>query len=106
MKGQIHHATKQRRVKALYQTQERISAKLLASLIGKEVEVVCDGIDYDKNCFVGRAYFNAPDIDGKVYFRSMDAMQGKRYEVYIDSADEYDLYGYTEDYANEMELTK
>ena len=98
MKGQIHHATKQRRVKALYQTQERISANLLASLIGKEIEVVCDGIDYDKNCFVGRAYFNAPDIDGKVYFHAAEAMQGERYTVQIQSADSYDLYGKTEDY--------
>ena len=106
MKGQIHHATKKRRVKALYETQAKISAEILKSHVGKTLEVVCDGIDYDKSCFVGRAYFNAPDIDGKVYFRSMDAMQGKRYEVYIESADEYDLYGYTEDYANEMELAK
>jgi hypothetical protein len=28
----------------------------------------------------------------------MDAMQGKRYKVLIESADEYDLYGCTEDY--------
>ena len=74
MKGQIHHATKQRRVKALYQTQEQISAQFLSSLIGREIEVLCDGIDYEKGCFVGRAYFNAPDIDGKVYFNAYEAM--------------------------------
>ena len=45
-------------------------------------------------------------IDGKVYFRSMDAMQGKRYEVIVTQADEYDLYGYTEDYRNEVEFTE
>ena len=106
LKPQVHHATKQRRVKALYETQRAISRELLAEHVGRKIEVLCDGIDYEKSCFVGRAYFNAPDIDGKVYFRSMDAMQGKRYEVYIESADEYDLYGYTEDYANEMELAK
>ena len=106
LKPQVHHATKQRRVKALYETQRAISRDLLAEFVGRKIEVLCDGIDYEKSCFVGRAYFHAPDIDGKVYFRSMDAMQGKRYEVYIESADEYDLYGYTEDYANEMELAK
>jgi ribosomal protein S12 methylthiotransferase len=98
MKPQIHHATKKRRVKALYETQARISAHILAKHIGKKLEVVCDGIDYDKNCFVGRAYFNAPDIDGKVYFYAMQAMQGERYEVLITDADSYDLYGKTEDY--------
>ena len=105
MKPQVHHKTKERRVKALYETQRAISKEILSSYIGKRMEILCDGIDYEKSCFVGRAYFNAPDIDGKVYFRSMDAMQGKRYEVMITGADEYDLYGYTEDYQNEMELT-
>ena len=98
MKPQIHHATKKRRVKALYQTQARISASILSKYIGKTLQVVCDGIDYDKNCFVGRAYFNAPDIDGKVYFNATEAMQGERYEVRITDADSYDLYGKTEDY--------
>lgn len=98
MQPQIHHATKKRRVKQLYQTQARISERILARYVGKKVEVVCDGIDYEKNCFIGRAYFNAPDIDGKVYFNAAEAMQGKRYEVLITKSDAYDLYGKTEDY--------
>ena len=99
MKGHIHHATKRRRVKALYAVQEEISAKRLAEYVGKEIEVLCDGIDYDKNCFIGRAYFNAPDIDGKVYFNAAEAVQGERYVVRIERADSYDLYGKTEDYS-------
>ena len=98
MKGHIHHATKNRRVKALYKTQEEISANLLKAFVGKEIEVVCDGIDYEKSCFVGRAYFNAPDIDGKVYFNANEAMQGETYKVLITNSDSYDLYGKTEDY--------
>ena len=98
LKPQIHHATKQRRVRALYELQSHISAKLLNEFVGKEVVVLCDGIDYEKNCFVGRAYFSAPDIDGKVYFNAAEAMQGERYKVIIDRADAYDLYGHTEDY--------
>jgi ribosomal protein S12 methylthiotransferase len=98
MKGHIHHATKKRRVRKLYETQETISAEILSSFIGKEIEVLCDGIDYDKNCFIGRAYFNAPDIDGKVYFNAAEAMQGEKYKIKIEKADSYDLYGKTEDY--------
>lgn len=98
MKGHIHHATKSRRVKALYKAQEAISAKLLNACVGKKIEVICDGIDYEKSCFVGRAYFNAPDIDGKVYFNALEAMQGERYIVQIQRADSYDLYGKTEDF--------
>ena len=98
MKGHIHHATKQRRVNRLYEKQAKISADILSEFVGKEIDVLCDGIDYDKNCFVGRAYFNAPDIDGKVFFNAYEAMQGEIYKVKIISADSYDLYGKTEEY--------
>ncbi len=98
MKGQIHHATKARRVRALYKVQEEISKNLLSKWVGREIEVLCDGIDYEKNCFVGRAYYSAPDIDGKVYFNAAEAMQGERYKVFVERADAYDLYGKTEDY--------
>ena len=101
LQPQIHHATKKRRVRALYETQEKIANEILSGFVGKDVEVLCDGIDYDKNCFVGRAYFNAPDIDGKVYFNAAEAMQGKKYTVRIKKNDSYDLYGCTEDYEGE-----
>ena len=101
MKGQIHHATKKRRVRALYKLQEEISANRLQNFIGQRLEIICDGIDYDKSCFVGRAEFNAPDIDGKVYFNALNAEQGQRYMVLINRADSYDLYGYTQEYYEE-----
>ena len=98
MKPQVHPATKRRRVKALYSLQEKISKEILSAYIGKNIEVLCDGIDYEKGCFVGRAAFQAPDIDGKVYFNAAEAMQGEYYSVRIDRADSYDLYGHTDDY--------
>ena len=101
LKGQIHHATKARRVRELYKTQEKISGQLLSGFVGKEIEVLCDGIDYEKGCFVGRAYFNAPDIDGKIYFHAGNATQGEYYKVKITRSDSYDLYGHTEDYQGE-----
>ncbi len=98
LQPQVHHMTKARRVKELYRLQQRISSKILQGFVGKKVEVLCDGIDYEKSCFVGRAYFSAPDIDGKVYFNAPQATQGKRYQIIVEKADAYDLYGYTEDY--------
>ncbi len=98
MKPQVHHATKTRRVKELYAVQGEISKRFLSAYVGKELTVLCDGIDYDKKCFVGRAYFQAPDIDGKVYFHAAHAAQGENYQVKINACDEYDLYGNTEDY--------
>lgn len=102
LKPQIHHATKKRRVRALYEAQAKVSETILSGFVGKEIEVLCDGIDYEKGCFVGRAYFSAPDIDGKVYFYAGEAMQGQRYTVTVDRADCYDLYGHTEDYEGEV----
>lgn len=98
LQPQIHHATKARRVKALYKVQEEITRERLNGFVGQWLDVLCDGIDYEKSCFIGRAYCNAPDIDGKVYFHAGEAMQGKRYLVYIERAEDYDLYGRTEDY--------
>lgn len=98
LKGQIGYAEKKKRVKKLYGEQQAISRNKLNALVGSKLQVICDGIDYDKSCFVGRAYFQAPDIDGKVYFNATNAMQGKYYEVLITAADSYDLYGHTEDY--------
>ncbi len=98
LQPQVHHKTKQRRVRALYETQEKVAKKIMDGFVGQTVEVLCDGIDYEKSCFVGRAYFNAPDIDGKVYFNAEEATQGERYQVTITRAENYDLYGKTEDY--------
>ena len=101
MKPQIHHNTKKRRVRALYKTQGEVAYNMLSTFVGKQIQVLCDGIDYERGCFVGRAYFNAPDIDGKVYFHAAEAMQGKYYQVLIENNDAYDLFGRTEDYEGE-----
>ncbi len=102
MAGQIPYSVKKKRVKKLYAVQQEISKQFLSSYVGRELEVVCDGIDYDKGCFVGRAYFSAPEIDGKVYFNSLNAVQGESCKVKILSCDSYDMYGQTEDYCNEQ----
>lgn len=91
---QIDEGVKKARVKKLYGVQKKISAEFLKTLIGKTITVVTDGIDYDKQSFYGRAYYSAPDIDGKVYFSSEDdIVQGETYKVYIEKTDDYDAYG-------------
>lgn len=97
LKEQIPARTKQRRVKILYEVQRKISEEFLRGKVGTVVEVLCDGIDYEKNCFVGRAYWQAPDIDGKIYFTAPHAEQGRTYRVKIGGADSYDLFGSAEE---------
>ncbi|MCD8201500.1 MAG: 30S ribosomal protein S12 methylthiotransferase RimO [Clostridia bacterium] len=98
MSGQIRYGTKKQRVKKLYSVQQEISKEFLSGFVGKKLKVLCDGIDFARECFVGRAYFSAPDIDGNVYFKSPLAVQGEYYDVVIERSSEYDLYGRTEDY--------
>lgn len=101
LKGQVPQAVKNRRVKALYREQAAVSAEKLRAEIGKTVRVVCDGVDYERECFAGRSYKNAPDIDGKVYFHALRAVQGEEYEIIINRSDSYDLYGCTKEYQDE-----
>ena len=93
LKGQVHHATKERRVRGLYAVQEQLSAQRLCGFVGRTVRVLCDGIDYERSCFVGHTYFQAYDADGKVFFTAPKAETGKYYDVLVERADEADLYG-------------
>lgn len=99
-KGQIPYSVKNKRVKSLYAVQAENSRRFLSGFVGKNIDVVCDGIDYERQKFVGRAYFSAPEIDGKVYFNAGFAEQGKTYSVKITGSDDYDLFGETEDYSD------
>ena len=96
LKGQVHHATKQRRVKEFYAAQKEIARANMQAFVGKTLHVLCAGIDTERSCFVGRAYFQAPDIDGVVYFTASEAKEGQIYSVCIDHAEEYDLFGHVE----------
>ena len=97
LKGQVPASTKKRRVRELYKCQEGVSKAKLKTWVGQKLQVVCDGIDYERSCFVGRAYFQAYEIDGAVYFTSPKAAEGERYSVVIDRAESYDLFGHTID---------
>ncbi len=98
LKGQIPYSVRRKRVKKLYEVQREISREKIKDYIGKKLRVLCDGINYGKNCFEGRAYFSAPEIDGKVYFNANQAVQGEYYDILITGSDDYDLTGKTEDF--------
>ena len=98
LKNQIPYAVKKKRVKELYALQSKISANKLSGFAGKRIKVLCDGIDYERSCFKGRAYFQAPDIDGAVYFNAHFAEQGKYYDVLIEKSDSCDLFGCVTDF--------
>ncbi len=91
---QVKEGVKTLRVKKLYSAQKKVVRKIAKSLIGKSVKVIAEGFDKDRICYYGRAYFNAPEIDGKVYFFSKEEVDvGKFYDVKIVDREEYDLIG-------------
>lgn len=92
--GQIDGRIKTARLKKLYSAQKKVVKQNYKELIGKTISVLAEGFDPDGFVYYGRAYFNAPDVDGKIYFFSADEVEyGKEVEVKIIKATGYDLYG-------------
>lgn len=91
---QIKESVKNARLKKLYSVQKKTVAENAKALIGKTFKVFAEGFDSDGLTYYGRAYFNAPDVDGKIYFFSADEITyGEFYNVKIIKADGYDLIG-------------
>lgn len=92
--GQLSKAEKNKRVKYLYKIQNDIMKDILDGFIGKQIDVVCDGADGNFSKFLGRAWFSAPDIDGRVILKGdMLIEQGKKYKVKITKRSGLDLVG-------------
>ncbi|WP_341962530.1 30S ribosomal protein S12 methylthiotransferase RimO [Pseudomonas sp. RC10] len=71
--------------------QQAISAARLQMKIGKEIEVLIDEVD--EQGFVGRSFFDAPEIDGNVFVESdRDLKPGDKVLCRVIDADEYDLW--------------
>ena len=68
---------------------------LYSSMIGKTMEVLVDGFDEDYEQFYGRTYGDSPDIDGRVWIASEEALvEGRFIKVCIDGLVDGDLSGY------------
>ena len=55
----------QARYDALMAHQKVISARRIARLVGRELDVLVDEVDGER--VIGRSYADAPEIDGQVY---------------------------------------
>lgn len=92
MRGQIDEQTKFDRADIIMTIQARLLEEINTKHIGKTYDVLCEGEKDGK--YFGRAYFQAPDIDGRVIFESeSDVSGGEFVKVKINSVDGYDLLG-------------
>lgn len=94
MPDQIPAATKHKRCKALMKRQQAVHAAKNRELIGKTVKVLSEGYDKVSECFFGRSFRDAPDVDGKIYFHSSrNVKDGTFVDVKIVDVIDYDLVG-------------
>ena len=71
---QVEDEVKERRAEILMDDQMAIMDAQGQELLGETLEVLVEGFDRYAECWFGRSYRDAPDIDGKVFFTT----DGKR----------------------------
>ena len=93
-KDSISENTKQERLSELMSIQEEIALELNEKKIGKQMEVVIDGLE--DGYWIGRTEFDSPEVDPVVFIKKEDApdyMPGKYYNVVITDVTPFELYG-------------
>ncbi len=92
---QLEEQLKQDRMDILMREQMEINEALNAEKIGRVVDVLCEGYDPVAEVHFGRSAADAPEIDGKVYFRSeVRVAPGSFVKVKVREVVDYDLYGF------------
>ncbi|MGL4606435.1 MAG: 30S ribosomal protein S12 methylthiotransferase RimO [Eubacteriaceae bacterium] len=91
--NQIKNRTKEKRFAEIMLCQQEISLERNQNQVGRNLKVLIE--EKDEECYIGRCYGDAPEIDGAVYVDSKDACleTGNFYPVKIVNALEYDLIG-------------
>jgi len=92
--NQVDEETKRRRAAELTNVQAEVAELKNRELIGKEVEVIIDGVSSESEFMLeGRTRGQALEIDGKVLTNDGNAKQGEIVKVTIEQNFEYDLLG-------------
>ena len=94
---QIDEQIKQDRMDILMRAQMNINAAQNEEKIGSVITVLCEEYDPVNECYFGRSTADAPDIDGKVFFRyNGDARiaPGSMVRVKVREVVDYDVYGF------------
>lgn len=91
-KDDVPEEVKQARLDKLMAVQQRISAEIEASKVGKNMTTIIDRKEGDY--YVGRTEFCSPEVDPEVLIKTDRRLRkGCFYNVRITDSDEFDLYG-------------
>ncbi|HOT31519.1 MAG TPA: 30S ribosomal protein S12 methylthiotransferase RimO [Petrotogaceae bacterium] len=92
MSGKVDEVQKQERLDELMELQKDISYDIMAKYVGCKLRVLVE--EYEDGVYIGRAFMDAPDIDGSIFFKSSrKIVLGSLVEVIIKESYEYDLEG-------------
>lgn len=92
MPGQIDETVKLSRQNIIMQTQAEISEELLARHVGKNLDILIDEPQGEwPGLFVGRTWFQAPEVDGITYISGPSLKSGSIVQAEITESHEYDL---------------
>ena len=96
MEDQVSEEIKQKRYDVLMKTQLRISEKKMKERVGRVYPTLCESFDPVAETYVGRTPYEAPDVDGKVFFTSSRPVsEGEIVDVKITDSMDYDMVGET-----------
>tara|TARA_R100001369_G_scaffold36196_2_gene61569 strand:- start:17494 stop:18846 length:1353 start_codon:yes stop_codon:yes gene_type:complete len=89
----VPQEVKQQRANEIMEIQSQISWELNQEKIGQTFKVIIDR--KDGNYFIGRTEFDSPDVDNEVLIDATEIYlkTGEFYEVKINEAADFDLYG-------------
>ena len=91
---QIPDEIKSSRAEAVELLQSIVVEKKQQELIGKTFDVICEGYDRYGECYFGRSYMEAPDIDGKIFFTAKDKINaGDMVKVKLTETLDFELIG-------------
>ena len=95
LSGQIPEEIKQVRFDEAMALQQDISREVNQGFLGKKMRVLIDEVNNkDKNVFLARSEYDAPEVDGCVYIKSKKNLKiGSFIDVVINDTLEYDLVG-------------
>lgn len=70
MPDQLDDDVKQQRADIIMEHQQQVMADYCESLLDTDIEVLVEGFDRLAECWYGRTYADAPEVDGCVFFTS------------------------------------
>ncbi len=91
----VDNETALARARQIEAIQSRIMDDYSEAILCQTLEVLIDGFDEEQEQYFGRTYADSPDIDGRVWIASDEALrEGTFVNVQIDSVVDGDLSGY------------